>query len=357
MHFAVWEHIEKEKMLYKEENILRDFFEGIGRIFDKKCTEQESFEIAGHTFWMEFEDRRMKEYFVWQMKLFRKKTTAYYGRIRIAADEKAGELAELKSRMKQFPNSVQTTFGKVTFHVFGMGGRIGKLLFAWCGDTRTGWVLIEPDQLEVFYQLSFMLTPLFSKMAPDIGMTLIHGGGVGVNGTGVILAGLSGAGKSSLASACLMSGMQYVSDDTMFLGLQDNLAYPMCSTIHLAPKILQIFQDISGQEFATKNGRGEKRHLDISFLENQFVQGLPMKAVIALKIDENAEFGIRPMKWDKAVVPLVYSSAHLLGEAQNVQAVKNVLGCLRKLPAYEFCMSGNLRYNAEYLKKFIMENI
>jgi len=341
----------------KTEDILCDFFEKIDSVFEEQEEDfKECFKIAGHVFQMEFEDRRMKDYFIWQMKLFLTEEKEIFGTIRIRTDKKAGELAELKSRQGNFPNGVQTSNGRVSFYVLGKGNRIGELVFAWCKEIKTGWVLIEPNQLESFYQLSFMLTPLFSRMAPDIGMTLIHGAGVGINGQGVILAGLSGAGKSSLAAACLMSGMQYVSDDTLFLDRKENKAYSMCSTIHLAPKILDVFHEISGQEFSTRNGRGEKRHLDISFMEDQFTQGLQMRALIVLRIDERAEFGIRQVRWEKAAVPLIYSSAHLLGEAQNAPAVRNVLSCLRKLPAYEFYMSGNLRYNAEYLKKFIENN-
>lgn len=335
-----------------------DFFETIEDCFSYGQSEgcREFFEIAGHTFFMEFEDRRMRDYFVWQMKLFLTEKRECYGTIKIKTDPAASVLAEWKEREETVPTSVMTSMGEVSFYVFGKGKRIGELVFAWCREKKTGWVLIAPEQLETFYQLSFMLTPLFSRMAPDMGMALIHGAGVGVDGHGVILAGLSGSGKSSLASACLRNGMQYVSDDTMFLDKETNRAYPICSTIHLAPKILEIFQEMGEEEFSTRNGRGEKRHLDISFLADRFVQGLSMETLIVLRIEEGAEFGIRPVAWEKAVVPLVFSSAHLLGEAQNATAVRNILSCLRKLPAYEFYMSGNLRQNAEYLKKFILEH-
>lgn len=340
-------------------NELQSILEDLDHSFEDHCKEPcfGYYRIAGQIFRMEFEDLRMKEYFTWQMRLFVAEPEHGCGRIRIWTDEKAGILAWMKEEEERFPSSVSIAKGEIVFYVIGRGSRIGELVFAWCRDTKEGWVLIQPEQLENFYQLSFMLTPLFSRMAPDLQMSLIHGAGVGVDGNGVILAGLSGAGKSSLAAACLMSGMQYVSDDTMFLDMRDNRAYPMCSTIHVAPKLLDIFPQINGPEFTSRNGRGEKRHLDISALQEQFAEGLPMKALILLKIEEPEKFGIRPIRWEAAAVPLVYSSAHLLGEAQNAPAVRNVLACLRKLPAYEFCMSGNLRYNARYLKEFIKNYI
>lgn len=339
-------------------NTVCSFFEQVDSFFEKKCKEdiKEYFEIAGRVFLMEFEDWRMREYFIWQMKLFLTEKTDFCGKIRIWTDTRAGELSVLKQRVGKLPTSVQTKQGSVSFYVFGKGKRIGELVFAWSKERKTGWVLIEPEQLENFYQRSFMLTPLFSRMAPDFGLSLIHGAAVGLQGQGVILSGLSGAGKSSLAAACLMSGMQYVSDDTMFLDLQNGKAYPMCSTIHLAPEILKIFHEISGEEFSTRNGRGEKRHLDISFLKEQFAQELEIKAQIILRIDDSADFGIRPVNWEKAAVPLIFSSAHLLGEEQNAPAVRSIVSCMRRLPAYEFYMSGNLRYNAGYLKKFITDH-
>lgn len=343
----------------KTYNKLRDFLETAGHTFSQTQNEaiNEYFVIAGHVFRMEFEDSRMKEYFTWQMKLFVTEEREAFGTIRVKTDKMAGEITKLMEEAEHITSSVQTSNGPVAFYVRGKGVRIGELVFAWWKELKAGLVLIEPEQLENFYQISYMLTPLFSRLAPDIGMTLIHGAGVGVNGQGVILSGLSGSGKSSLAAACLMSGMQYVSDDTMFLDKKSNKAHPICSTIHLVPKILDIFREISGEEFFTRNGRGEKRHMDISFMRDQFVPGLCMRALIVLRIEEGSrEFGIRPVRWEQAAVPLIYSSAHLLGEAQNAPAVRNVLSCLRKLPAYEFHMSGNLRYNAEYLKSFIENN-
>jgi hypothetical protein len=193
---------------------------------------------------------------------------------------------------------------------------------------REGWVIIQPDQLESFIEVSFMLTPLFSRFAADIGMTLIHAAGVGVGKCGVLLSGLSGAGKSSLATACLMNGMSYVSDDSMFLNALDSTLYPTCSTIHVAPDIMKIYPKLQGPEFLSRKGRAEKRHLDISSLQEQFAVGMEAKAIIYLVIGDGKDYGIRPMRWEAAVVPLVFSSAHLLGEAQNAIALKDIMKSL-----------------------------
>lgn len=328
--------------------------EGISKS-GERCTEH--FYIAGTVFKMEYETERLKDYFNWQMRLFRTDAPAT-AKVSIWTDEIAGDMAFSLDEGNTSGSCELEMDGNVyKIYMLGKSVRVSGYIFAWCAELREGWVIIHPDYLENFIEVSFMLTPLFSRFAADIGMTLIHAAAVGVDGHGVLLTGLSGAGKSSCATACLMNGLDYVSDDAIFLGVEDNRAYPTCSTIHLAPPILKIFPKLQGEEFPSKNGRGEKRHLDISPLKDQFRQGMKIEAIMSLCIDEKQDASIKPMNWNAAVVPLVVSSAHLLGEAQNAPAIKNIMKCLRKLPTYQFRMTGNLTYNALYLEKFIRENI
>ena len=49
------------------------------------------------------------------------------------------------------------------------------------------------------------------------GLYSIHAAGLALHGQGVILAGTSGVGKSTLAIALLRAGFQYLGDDTLFL--------------------------------------------------------------------------------------------------------------------------------------------
>ena len=62
----------------------------------------------------------------------------------------------------------------------------------------------------------------------------MHGAAVGTGGKGVLLAARGGGGKSTLAAACLLSGMDYVADDYVLVSAEGPLrAMPMFSTLKM----------------------------------------------------------------------------------------------------------------------------
>jgi len=315
-----------------------------------------NYAIAGQGFQMVFGTQRLCDYFSWQMSLF-PNVEQYDMRINIWTDESIGCFDIPLNGEERV--AFTTKLGDSVIDGYYTGGRESKrgYLYSWCKDRKEGWVVIHPEKLEYFIELNFMMTPLFSRMAAATGCALVHSACVGIENKGVLISGLSGSGKSSLAVACLMEGMQYVSDDALFLRPKDNLAFPTCSSIHVAPTIMKIFPELTGSEFLSRHGRGEKRHLNLEPLHNNFYAQLPVNAVINLRIDGNDEYGIKPMPWRKVAAPLLFSSAHLLGEAQNSCCLTYIMQALRSLPTYEFHLTGNLRYNAQLLKEFIHNNL
>lgn len=317
---------------------------------NEKCSR--CFLIADSVVSIECVTRRLLDYFSWQLRLFQTSQPAQEG-IQIWTDPIAGELSRDYVSGRDISFELDTGGRKLQIYIRGAQGRIIGLVLGWCNAQKIGWVIIDPEQLETFIEISYILTPLFSRMTAGKGMSLLHSAAVGTENKGVLLSGISNAGKSSLAMACLMTGMDYVSDDALFLQLSDLRAYPTCSTIHVAPSLLQIFPELQGDEFPSRNGSAEKKHIDISKFHSQIRCGLPIRAIISLTIAEEGPFDIRPVPWARATVPLLYSSAQLLGETQNAPAVRNAIKSLRRLPSYEFRMSSNLRYNATLLKNFI----
>lgn len=61
------------------------------------------------------------------------------------------------------------------------------------------------------------LRPLFQMWAAERGMVLVHAAAVGHREGGVLLAGASGAGKSTSSLACLPSALGFLGDDTCLL--------------------------------------------------------------------------------------------------------------------------------------------
>lgn len=89
-----------------------------------------------------------------------------------------------------------------------------------CCDLTTGfafsWVTLDTDEDAAFLRYP-LLDSLVAALLWTGHVTAVHSACVVFNGHGVLLAGCSGAGKSSLAYACARRGWTYVSDDTSSL--------------------------------------------------------------------------------------------------------------------------------------------
>src|ERR1700759_2524752 len=64
-----------------------------------------------------------------------------------------------------------------------------------------------------YWEFGAPLRPLLHEWLRRKGLLAVHGGAVGFEGGGVLLAGSGGSGKSNVALACLASDLLYASDD------------------------------------------------------------------------------------------------------------------------------------------------
>lgn len=73
--------------------------------------------------------------------------------------------------------------------------------------------------------------------------TPLHAACVSKDGRGVILCGVSGAGKSSLAFACALQGWKFLTDDVVYLkrGLQEPIAFGKPTFIRFVPSAKSLF--------------------------------------------------------------------------------------------------------------------
>lgn len=68
---------------------------------------------------------------------------------------------------------------------------------------------------------------LLSRWADTSGLALMHGSSVAVDGAAVVVAGRSGAGKSTTAMACLAAGMDFLGDDACLVNASTGLVWSM----------------------------------------------------------------------------------------------------------------------------------
>lgn len=195
-----------------------------------------------------------------------------------------------------------------------------------------------------------LLVPLF-RWAYNEDMMLMHAAVVGVGGRGVLLGARGGAGKSTLAAACLMNGMDFVADDYVLLSRQGSLcAMPLFRTIGLSSDMEELLQTglpiLKGER-----ARNEKLLLDAS--GRQFCDSLRIEALIFPSISSDGESRIEPIPPGKMLAQMVYSSLTQFEVSRDVSIVREMLERLRGLFVYEMHLSRDPWENARCLEDFI----
>jgi Glycosyl transferase family 2 len=114
------------------------------------------------------------------------------------------------------------------------------------------------------------------------GRQLVHAAAVGYGGRGVLIPGRGGSGKSSTALACLLAGMDFVSDDYVALALDpEPRIYRLYTTAKLDRPSLSLYPELA-KRCRTIDQRGFDKV--VMFLEDgygtQLKESLPLDLVL-----------------------------------------------------------------------------
>ncbi|HEX3426336.1 MAG TPA: hypothetical protein VHT30_09405 [Acidimicrobiales bacterium] len=91
--------------------------------------------------------------------------------------------------------------------------------------------------------------PFLSLWADDHGLALLHGAAVAEGGAGLVLAGVSGSGKSTTALRCALAGMDFLGDDAC-------LVDPAGATVHSVYGRAKILHDAATATAGAGAGAG-----------------------------------------------------------------------------------------------------
>jgi hypothetical protein len=96
-------------------------------------------------------------------------------------------------------------------------------------------VVVSPQMLRFPYHTRYELIEfaVFTLAARAQKLVPLHAACVGLGGRGILLMGSSGAGKSTVALHCLLSGLDFLSEDSVFVAPDTMLATGVANFLHV----------------------------------------------------------------------------------------------------------------------------
>ncbi|HEX3951586.1 MAG TPA: hypothetical protein VHW95_17180 [Steroidobacteraceae bacterium] len=100
---------------------------------------------------------------------------------------------------------------------------------------RSALVGISPQMLRFPYHTRYELIEfaVFSLAQRAQGLVSLHAACVGLGGRGILMMGPSGAGKSTVALMCLLQGLDFLSEDAVFVAPDSLLATGIANFLHV----------------------------------------------------------------------------------------------------------------------------
>jgi len=150
-------------------------------------------------------------------------------------------------------------------------------------DTRThsgvGWITAAAAENHAYFRYHF-LEAMALEMIVSLHMAPFHAACVAKNGSGVLLCGDSGAGKSSLSYACGRRGWTYLSDDASYLLRRragERIVFGHPHRVRLRPDAPRLFPELADHA-PSRRGNG-KMSLEIS------LAGLDVRGARQTRVD------------------------------------------------------------------------
>ena len=207
---------------------------------------------------------------------------------------------------------------------------------------------------EPLFGHSHDMLPLLDMWVRDMGWCIFHGAAVGTEGKGVMIAGRSHAGKSTLAIGCMVRGLDLVTDDQIVAEKADGVMYarPIYRILGLNPDSYERLKP-AYPVMDTLEPWEEKLFLDIT--DEDLPERLPIRAIVVPVLARAEEPEIQPCAKGPVIVRIVHSSIEGVRENNDPATVARMSRMLSSLPVYEMRLTTDVFKNADALGRFIRE--
>jgi hypothetical protein len=189
------------------------------------------------------------------------------------------------------------------------------------------------------------------------GLQFVHGGAVGENGAGVLLAGRGGSGKSTTTMLCLNAGMLYAGDD--YCSLESNpevYVHSLYNTAKLLPHDLDRFpelrQKVWNPQSLVENSSDKATFFLGNLMPERMSSGFPLRAILLPRVTGGTDTHLTPCGPAAALAAIAPSTVAQL--PNSVQAdMDRMVAIVSKLPAYILNLGSDLVQIPEVVRSLL----
>ena len=196
----------------------------------------------------------------------------------------------------------------------------------------------------------------------DLDIQVVHSGLVAENGSGVLLAGETGHGKSTTSLACLMNGLDFLSDDHVWIESTDDdgfLGHTLYASVNLKPDQLDSFNLVARHAIVGKRPAEQK---SLVFLHPLFPERIKsttsIRAVVVPRIIQSAKSRFSRAPKAEAALAMVRNSMveWAFKRMPNAPArFQRVIRVLNSVPCFYLELGQNFDDIARCLRGIIRE--
>ena len=226
-------------------------------------------------------------------------------------------------------------------------------------DHRSALVVASHAMLRFPYHTRYELLEfaVFTLASRAQGLIPLHAASVGLEGRGLVLLGDSGAGKSTASLQCLMQGLEFVSEDSVFVtpdtllitGVANFLHIRRDSLRHVPPSVATVIRNSS---VIRRRSGVEKLEIDLRACPYRLAaRPLELASVVFLSA-ETAREGrlLTPLRSRDALARFRASQSYAAMRPEWPQFKKR----LATLAAYELRRGPHPAETAEVLRRLLM---
>lgn len=203
------------------------------------------------------------------------------------------------------------------------------------------------------------LRSIFNWFFSKNGIHLIHGAVVGMNGKSILITGKGGAGKSTTALSCLLSGMEYLGDDYVIIKYNDIITtHSVFNSVKVFPHSLEdIFPELREKVWNKIDNKisDPKAVVFLSDLfPNQIIKTAPLCAIMVPIIKDIKETRIIPASKLQTILAMIPTTLFQLSltDYNKIVEIKDII---ERTPCYFLELGSNIRDVPKAIKSFLSD--